>query len=122
MAACIRKGGAKSRQQGALLVAGRTKAAAPATIGQQKLFAAGRASEARKTAAQVRAIQELFDSAPRDRAPETVLAFVALVPDALEFVEVVLDQVIQRGLPGASLPVDSLRTAFHIRSNRLPPL
>ena len=53
---------------------------------------------------------------------ETVLAFVALIPDALEFVEVVLDQVIQRGILGVSRPVDSLRIAFHIRSNRLPSL
>ena len=52
---------------------------------------------------------------PHDRAPESVLAFVALVSDALELVEVVLDQAIQRrslGIPG---PVDSLGQALHIR-------
>ena len=32
-----------------------------------------------------------------------MLAFVALVPDTLEFVEVVLDQVIQRGILGQAL-------------------
>ena len=53
---------------------------------------------------------------------ETVLAFVALIPDALEFVEVVLDQVIQRGILGVSRPIDSLRMTFHIGSNRLPSL
>ena len=49
-----------------------------------------------------------------------MLAFVALIPDALEFVEVVLDQVIQRGILGISRPIDSLRMTFHIGSNRLP--
>ena len=46
-----------------------------------------------------------------------MLAFVALVPDALEFFEVVLDEAIQRrglGIPG---PVDSLGQALHIGSN-----
>jgi hypothetical protein len=49
-----------------------------------------------------------------------VLAFVALIPDALEFVEVILDQVIKRGILGVSRPIDSLRMTFHIESNRLP--
>jgi hypothetical protein len=59
---------------------------------------------------------------PEDGTPESVLFFVALVPDALEFIEMVLDQVIKRGGLGVSRPVDSLRMAFHIRSNRLPSL
>ena len=32
-----------------------------------------------------------------DGAPESVLLFVALVPDAFEFVEVVFDQAIEGG-------------------------
>jgi len=55
---------------------------------------------------------------PDDGAPEAVLLFVAVVPDALELVEVVLDQVIERGGLGISRPVDSLRIAFHMESNR----
>jgi hypothetical protein len=46
-----------------------------------------------------------------------VLPFVALFPDGLELVEVVLDQAIQRGgldIPGAA---DSLGQALHIGSN-----
>jgi hypothetical protein len=46
-----------------------------------------------------------------------VLAFIALFPDALELVEVVLDQAIQGGgldIPG---PIDSLGQALHIGSN-----
>lgn len=58
---------------------------------------------------------------PDDGAPESVLLFVALVPDSLEFVEVVLDQVIERGGLGVSGPVDSLRMALHIGSNRQEP-
>jgi len=34
---------------------------------------------------------------PDNGTPESVLFFVALVPDALEFIEVVLDQAIKRG-------------------------
>ena len=52
-----------------------------------------------------------------DRAPESVLAFVALVPDALELVEVVLDQPIQRRGLGIARPVDPLGLALHIGSN-----
>jgi hypothetical protein len=40
---------------------------------------------------EIAAVQELFDDLSEDRAPETVLAFVALVPDSLEFVEVIVD-------------------------------
>jgi len=46
-----------------------------------------------------------------------VFAFVALFPNTLELVEVMLDQAIQRGglaIPGA---VDSLGQALHIGSN-----
>ncbi len=49
--------------------------------------------------------------------PESVLASIALFPDALELVEEVLDQAIQRtvlGIPGA---IDSLKRALHIESN-----
>jgi len=67
---------------------------------------------------EIAAVQELFDDLPEDGAPETVLAFVALVPDTLEFVEVILDQVIKRGILGVSRPIDSLRIALHIGSNR----
>ena len=35
------------------------------------------------------------NSAPHDGTPESVLAFIALFPDALELVEVVPDQAIQ---------------------------
>lgn len=38
--------------------------------------------------------------------------FVALLPDALEFVELVLDQAIKRGGPGVSGPVDSLELSM----------
>jgi hypothetical protein len=54
---------------------------------------------------------------PDDGAPETVLFFVALVPDALEFVEVILDQAIQAGRLGISRPVDSLEDAVHMESD-----
>jgi len=55
---------------------------------------------------------------PDDGAPEAVPSFVALVPDALELVKVVLDQGKQ--LRGARIagPVDSLSRTLHIRSNR----
>jgi len=55
---------------------------------------------------------------PDDGAPEAVLSFVALVPDALQLVKVVLDQGKQ--LRGARIagPVDSLSRTLHIRSNR----
>jgi hypothetical protein len=46
-----------------------------------------------------------------------VLAFITLFPDALELVEVVLDQTIKwrgLGIPG---PIDSLGQALHIGSN-----
>jgi hypothetical protein len=46
-----------------------------------------------------------------------VLAFVALVPDALELVDVVLNEAIQRGGLGIPGPVDSLGQALHIGSN-----
>ena len=46
-----------------------------------------------------------------------MLAFVALVPDALELIEVVLDQTIQRGGLGIPGPIDSLGQALHIGSN-----
>ena len=46
-----------------------------------------------------------------------MLAFVALVPDALELVEVVLEQAIKRGGLGIAGPVDSLGQALHIESN-----
>ena len=69
---------------------------------------------------EIAAVQELFDDLPEDGTPETVLAFVALIPDALEFVEMILDQVIQRGILGVARPIDSLRMTFHIGSNRLP--
>jgi hypothetical protein len=46
-----------------------------------------------------------------------VLAFVALLPDALELVEVVLNQAIERRGMGIPRPVDSLRQALHIGSN-----
>ena len=46
-----------------------------------------------------------------------MLAFVALVPDALELVKVVLDQAIQRGGLGVARPVDSLGQALHTGSN-----
>ena len=49
-----------------------------------------------------------------------MLPFVALIPDALEFVEVILDQMMQRAIPGVSRPIDSLWKTFHIGSNRLP--
>ena len=62
--------------------------------------------------------RELLDHAPDLGTPETVLAFVALVPDAFEFLEVVLDQMIERRVLGVSRPVDSLGMAFHIRSNQ----
>jgi hypothetical protein len=52
-----------------------------------------------------------------DRAPESVLAFVVLVPDALELVEVVLDQAIPRRGLDISRPLDSLGQALHIDSN-----
>lgn len=54
---------------------------------------------------------------PDDGASEGVLLSAALVPDALELVEVVLDQVIKRGGLGISRPVGSLRVAFHMESN-----
>jgi hypothetical protein len=54
---------------------------------------------------------------PDDGAPEAVLLFVALIPNALELVEVVLDQVIQPGGLRISRPVDSLRIASHMESN-----
>ena len=57
---------------------------------------------------------------PDNGTPESVLFFVALVPDALEFIEVVLDQAIKGGGLGVSRPIDSLRTTFHIGSNRRP--
>jgi hypothetical protein len=52
-----------------------------------------------------------------DRAPESVLAFVALLPDALELVEVALDQAVQRRRLGIPRPVDFLRQALHRRFN-----
>jgi hypothetical protein len=67
---------------------------------------------------QVSAGQVLFDDVPNDRAPEAVLLFVALVPDVLQFVEVVLNQAIQAGGLGISGPVDSLEDPFHMESNR----
>jgi hypothetical protein len=82
-----------------------------------RFFAARRAPQAGKTTAEVATIEILFNNVPDDGAPEAVLLFVAVVPDALELVEVVLDQVIEhRGL-GISRPVDSLRIAFHMESN-----
>ena len=42
--------------------------------------------------AQVAASQILLNDVTDDGAPEAVLFFVALIPDALEFAEVVLDQ------------------------------
>ena len=48
---------------------------------------------------------------------EAVLLFVARIPDALEFVEVVLYQAIQAGGLGVSGPIDSLENAFHKESN-----
>ena len=59
----------------------------------------------------------LFHHMPDDGAPEAVLLFVALIPDALELVEVVLDQAVESGGLGVTGPVDSLRMAFHIKSN-----
>lgn len=49
---------------------------------------------------------------------ESVLAFAAVVPGALELVEVVFDQTIKRGSPGVPGPVDPLGQAFLIRSSR----
>jgi len=46
-----------------------------------------------------------------DGAPEAVLFFVALIPDALKLVEVVLDQSKQVGGPRVARPVDSLSWA-----------
>jgi len=45
---------------------------------------------------------------PEDGTPESVRIFIPLVPDALEFIEVVLDQAIKGGGLGISGPVDSL--------------
>jgi len=67
----------------------------------------------------------IFDGSPggsRRRTPESVLAFVAPVPDALELVEVVLDQAIQRRSLGIARPVDSLGQALHTGSNCLVTL
>ena len=47
-----------------------------------------------KTTAEVPALKILFDHMPDDGAPEAVLFFVAVIPNAHELVEVVLDQVI----------------------------
>ena len=55
---------------------------------------------------------------PDDGAPEAVLFFVALIPDAFELVEVVLDQGKEVGGPRIAGPVDSWSRALHIRSNR----
>ena len=46
-----------------------------------------------------------------------MLAFVALLPDTLELVEVILDQAIQGGGLGIPGAVDSLGQAWHIGSN-----
>jgi hypothetical protein len=95
-----------------------------ATKWQQEVFAAWGARKAGKTTAKVPAVQVLFDNMPDDGAPvahpgngEAVLFFVALVRDALEFVEVVLYQAIQAGGLGVSGPIDSLENAFHKESN-----
>ena len=56
----------------------------------------GARSKRLKATPEISTIQKLLDDAAHDGAPESVLAFVALIPDALEFVKVVLDQAIQR--------------------------
>jgi hypothetical protein len=70
------------------------------------------AEEGGQTTAKIAAVQVLFDHVPDDGAPvehpgngKAVLSFVALVPDALEFVEVVLYQAIQAGGLGISGPI-----------------
>jgi hypothetical protein len=46
-----------------------------------------------------------------------MLAFIALIPDALELVEMVLDQAKQGRRLSIARAVDSLRQALHIGSN-----
>jgi hypothetical protein len=76
------------------------------------------APEAGKTTPEVPAFHILFHDMPDDGAPEAVLSFVALVPDAPELVKVVLDEGKQfRGARIAG-PVDSLSRTLHIRANR----
>jgi hypothetical protein len=53
-----------------------------------------------------------------DGAPEAMLFFVALIPDALKLVEVVLDQGKEVVGAGVSRPINCLRRALHIVSNR----
>jgi len=55
---------------------------------------------------------------PDDGAPESVLLFVAVIPEAFEPIEVVLDQAVECGGLGVTGPVDSLGIAFHMESNR----
>jgi hypothetical protein len=81
------------------------------------LFTARGAPKARKTTAEIPTVDVLFDDLPDDGAVEAVLVFVALIPEALEFVEVVLDQAIQAGGLRVSGPIDSLEKTFHMESN-----
>jgi hypothetical protein len=47
-----------------------------------------------------------------------MLFFVALIPETLQLVEVVLDQGKEVGGAGVSRPINCLRGALHIVSNR----
>ena len=49
----------------------------------------------------------LLNDVPDDGAPEAVLFFVTVVPNALELVEIILDELIQPGGLRISRPVDS---------------
>jgi hypothetical protein len=59
----------------------------------------------------------LFHHLADDGTPEAVLFFVALVPNALEFVEVVRDQPVQAGGLWIPKPIDSLEDASPRESN-----
>ena len=82
--------------QGPLLVATGAEAASAAGEGDEELVSAPRATHTRETLAEIAAGEELLDRCCDDGSPEAVTLPVALVVDALELVEVSIEQLPER--------------------------
>ena len=85
-----------SDHEGPLLVAARAEAAAAAGERDKELVAAPGAADAGEALLQIAAGEELLDGPFDDGAPEAVALLVAVVVDALELVEVPIEQLPQR--------------------------
>ena len=96
---------ASAMTQGALLVTARAQAAAAAGEGDEELVAARSAANPREAVTQVAAAEELRRGVGDDGPPEAVPLLVAVWVDALELVEVAIDQLVEGRVARPSGPI-----------------